>query len=145
MATTRRQVPRSTLFAALRRAWARDTSTDSEWSGQCPSRGQCAVTALVVQDYLGGRLLRADVEGISHYWNRVANTDIDLTRDQFAEFSPVNVTERGRDYVLSFRDTLIRYETIQKRVALILFEEQQDAGTAATRDRRNVASVHVNN
>lgn len=113
-------VTRGALFEALRDAWAADTSVDPRWSDVCRSRGQCAVTALVVQDYLGGHLMRAVVEGVSHYWNRLPEDDIDLTRDQFGAFAPVNVTERSRKYVLSFPDTATRYELFRRRVATIL-------------------------
>lgn len=108
------------LFAALREAWAADTSAQSTWSADCPSQGQCAVTALVVQDYLGGRIVRGEVEGVSHYWNRVAGEDIDLTRDQFVRFVLVNTSVRAREYILSFPDTARRYNTLRRRVAEML-------------------------
>lgn len=75
---------------ALRLSWRRDTSDDPEgwWSGN-PARGQCAATALVVRDWFGGVLLRADVErdGVPvqvHYWNRLpSGRQVDLTVEQF--------------------------------------------------------------
>jgi hypothetical protein len=111
---------RASLFAAIRHAWAADTSIDSEWSVTCPARGQCAVTALVIQDYLGGQLIRAEVEGVSHYWNRVKGGEVDLTRDQFTQFVPTAVAIRSRRYVLAFPDTIRRYKTLKERVAMIL-------------------------
>ena len=52
--------------------------------------GQCAVTALVVQDFLGGELIRAFVCGESHYWNRLPDgSELDLTADQFALYDLV--------------------------------------------------------
>jgi len=114
---------RASLLAAIRRAWAADTSIDSEWSATCPARGQCAVTALVVQDYLGGQLVRAKVEGISHYWNWIRGGEVDLTRDQFTHFAPTAAGIRSRGYVLSVPDTVRRYETLKERVAMILGQE----------------------
>lgn len=111
------------LFAAIRHAWAADTSTDPAWSTKCPARGQCAVTALVIQDYLGGKLMRAEVEGISHYWNQVRGDEVDLTREQFTKFEPGAIRTRSRIYVLSFSETVRRYETLKERVALILSQE----------------------
>ena len=60
----------------------------SEWSESNPTRGHCAVAALVVHDLLGGRLLCAEVavDGDKvgyHWWNRVAGADVDLTLVQF--------------------------------------------------------------
>jgi hypothetical protein len=114
---------KASLFAAIRHAWAADTSVDPAWSSTCPARGQCAVTALVVQDYLGGQLVRAEVDGISHYWNRISEEEVDLTREQFVGFAPVDINSRSRYYILSFSDTAKRYETLKARVAVALSQE----------------------
>jgi hypothetical protein len=114
------QVGSGSLFAVLRDAWTGDTSVDSSWTPTCPALGQCAVTALVVQDYLGGDLMRCEVEGTSHYWNLVDGVEIDLTRSQFNHFLPRHIAVRSRDYVLSSPDTMRRYETLRARVARIL-------------------------
>lgn len=113
----------ASLFAAVSHAWTADTSIDSQWSPACPARGQCAVTALVVQDYLGGELMRAEVEGVSHYWNLIDGVEVDLTRDQFARFAPEDMVMRPRRYVLSFPETMHRYKKLSARVAIILDEE----------------------
>jgi hypothetical protein len=80
------------LHAAIRASWCLETCdpTDTaEWSPDNPSRGQCAVTALVVHDLFGGELLEAEVhiqdgsqQGF-HYWNRLADAEVDFTREQF--------------------------------------------------------------
>ena len=80
--------------AAIRASWTLDSCdpTDApEWTPDNPSRGQCAVTALVVHDLLGGQLLEAEVRNADgspqgfHYWNRLAGVDVDLTRSQFRD------------------------------------------------------------
>ncbi len=82
------------LAAAIRRNWSLDTCDTvdvRDWHPGNPSRGQCGVTAFVLQEILGGDLLVADVlydsgalQGV-HYWNRLPNgTEVDLTREQFA-------------------------------------------------------------
>ena len=61
-----------------------DPSDAALWTPANPSRGQCAVTALVVHDLLGGLLLEAEVHHADgspqgfHYWNRLAGLDVDL-------------------------------------------------------------------
>lgn len=85
---------------ALRRSWALDTCDPIDvpnWSHERPSRGQCAATALVVRDLLGGELLEAEVhfpdgrrQGF-HYWNRLSDVDLDLTGDQFNDDELVQV------------------------------------------------------
>lgn len=101
------------------RAWAAETSVDpSGWSPTNPSWGQCAVTALNVQDIYGGKLMRAVVNGDSHYWNVTPDgQEIDLTKDQFGgEFEPIDVQERARFYVLSFPETAKRYHLLAARM-----------------------------
>ena len=105
---------------ALQHAWSRETTSDPDvWSPGCPAWGQCAVTALVVQDLFGGQLLRAQVEGASHYWNELeGGTQIDLTREQFEsnDFRPGPIETRSRDYVLSFPSTRSRYDQLHFRL-----------------------------
>jgi hypothetical protein len=73
-------------------AWGSDTcypDMSDEWTPENPSRDQCGMTALVVQDILGGDLIIAEVhvEGVQighHYWNRLPDgSEVDLTADQF--------------------------------------------------------------
>lgn len=102
----------------LEKCWGPDTSATPEWPQDCPSNGQCAVTALVLQDYEGGHLIRVRTLSGSHYYNRLADgTDADLTRDQFGpreEFGPPQ--ERTRAYLLSNPDTARRYWLLRGRV-----------------------------
>ena len=78
---------------AIRSAWSvwtADPVDQTAWSPSNPARGQCAVTALVIQDLLGGELLLADVthadgtpQGV-HFSNRLdGGAELDLTREQF--------------------------------------------------------------
>ena len=103
----------------LLRAWDYDTSADpTNWKEDNPAWGQCAVTALIIQDLLGGELLRGLVNGVSHYWNRLPNgQEIDLTIQQFNTINErTEPVVRERDYVLSFPDTAKRYELLKSRV-----------------------------
>lgn len=93
----------TTIERAIRDAWSLDTAEEDDgWTPDNPSRGQCDVTALVVQDLLGGDILGADVfldgeriEG--HMWNRlVSGVDVDLTRDQFKRGETVGEPRVGR-------------------------------------------------
>jgi 8-oxo-dGTP pyrophosphatase MutT (NUDIX family) len=83
----------TSLEHAVRAAWCRWTSDPVDqpgWSDANPASGQCASTALVVQDRFGGELLVAEVheadgsrQGL-HYWNRLPDgRELDLTREQF--------------------------------------------------------------
>lgn len=99
--------------------WNRCTSYDpTGWSTTNPAWGQCAVTALVVQDLFGGVVLRGFVNGIEHYWNRLPNeTEVDLTRAQFPEIRDVAaVTPVSREFILASPSTSGRYQDLRRRV-----------------------------
>ncbi|MEF2528822.1 MULTISPECIES: YunG family protein [Streptomyces] len=77
---------------AVRDSWSAETCTPeyrSRWTGENPARDQCGVTALVLNDLLGGELVRGEVHVDGelvdyHWWNRLgAGVEIDLTREQF--------------------------------------------------------------
>jgi hypothetical protein len=105
------------VVRALKASWDAETSSDPTWAASDPSRGQCAVSALVIQDEFGGDLIRAVVEGVSHYWNRLPNgSEVDVTRDQFDRWYPIDEAVRDRAYVLSFAETTARYATLRRRV-----------------------------
>jgi hypothetical protein len=82
----------SEIEDAIRAGWSAASCdpVDLPWSPANAAKGQCGVTALVVQDLLGGELLVAEVrhadgsrQGV-HYWNRLAGgAELDLTRTQF--------------------------------------------------------------
>ena len=114
------QSPIRTLAEDLRRSWSRATSSDPEnWSAHNPSLGQCAVTALVIQDAAGGELLRTTIGGVSHYWNRLpSGEEIDLTRGQFGEAADDDhpPEARSREYVLSYDATRERYDLLRRAV-----------------------------
>jgi hypothetical protein len=107
------------LEAALETVWSRATSADpAGWSHENPAWGQCAITALVVQDYLGGVLRRGEVGSISHYWNVLPSGDeVDLTRHQFGdEIEIANIESRTREYVLSHSQSARRYCDLARAV-----------------------------
>lgn len=77
---------------AVRASWGADTCDPvdlADWHPDNPARGQCGVTALVLNDLFGGDLVLGEVHVAGertgmHYWNRFATgLDVDLTRDQF--------------------------------------------------------------
>lgn len=107
------------LRTAVEAAWSAATSSDpEEWTPANPAWGQCAVTALVVQDVMGGRLLRTEVDGVSHYWNELpGGREVDFTKIQFGPDAVVRLGEpRERSYVLSFPATRRRYGELRRRV-----------------------------
>ncbi|MBD3783867.1 MAG: hypothetical protein IE926_13125 [Micrococcales bacterium] len=113
-------------------AWGPDTCYPSEreqWSPVNPARDQCGMTALVVQDVLGGDLVLAEVhvDGSKvghHYWNRLPDgTELDLTADQFRPEEEVvggEVVVRPPDAPRYHRE---QYELLRARVLASLEED----------------------
>jgi hypothetical protein len=129
------------LEVALLRSWREDTSSDHQnWKADNPAYGQCAVTACVVQDYIGGIIVWSEVSvqnpnwstslGVSHYFNRLDSSlesclaiEVDFTSRQFPKGTYIlkGIDKSGtfkstRDYVLSFEKTLLRYNLLKERV-----------------------------
>ena len=83
------------VLARIMGAWSRDTAQSPDlWSEATPSKGQCAVTAALVQELTGlpvvrGQAFLPDGSIESHYWNE----GLDLTLDQFPEGTRTEVRE----------------------------------------------------
>lgn len=108
----------------IRKAWGPDTAYGGAYDPNRPSVGHCAVTALVVQDVLGGEILRTRITGLgSHYWNLIpAMGEIDLTREQYHRDL---VIPRGevvaRSYLLEGQraieaGTEVRYQNLRRNI-----------------------------
>jgi hypothetical protein len=107
------------LSTVLSQSWSLETSYDpAGWSKHNCAWGQCAVSALIAQDLLGGDLLVGRVNGIEHYWNELPDgRQLDLTKQQFGQIASLEQPSRvTREYVLSFPDTRRRYERLRREV-----------------------------
>jgi hypothetical protein len=84
---------------ALERSWSARTSLCFS-PNAFPSYGQCAQTAIVIQEHFGGQILRTTGwhgKG-THFYNRIDGERIDLTADQFKM--------PGYSYDLRYEDNL---------------------------------------
>lgn len=124
---------REELAEFLRQCWERETSYDpTRWSPDNRAWGQCAVTALIVQDLLGGDLLRGSVNGVEHYWNRLPDlSEVDLTRHQFGHSARAQEPSTVlREYVLGYPDTRRRYDRL---VDIVLKKLETQPATSSPR------------
>lgn len=77
------------LEKILNISWSKNSSySPGDWTKDNPALGQCAVTALIIQDLIGGEIVWAKVlipngEKSSHYFNLINGTETDITRRQF--------------------------------------------------------------
>ncbi|WP_051379696.1 YunG family protein [Bradyrhizobium murdochi] len=94
------------LYRKLRDAWSAETS--SQWRSDNPAAGQCSVTALVIQDELGGAILKTDVNGA---WQR----RVDFTMSQFD--SPIGYDDLPSNRQEALDDTSMKqYELLLERI-----------------------------
>ncbi|MFC4322026.1 YunG family protein [Litchfieldia salsa] len=63
------------------KSWSLDSS--SKWSKENPAKGQCGVTALVVNDILCGEIRKTKLLDGWHFYNFINNKRYDLTASQF--------------------------------------------------------------
>jgi hypothetical protein len=86
----------SEIERALRASWGADTCSPDDldragWQPENAAWGHCDITALLLNDLLGGDLVVGEVyvDGVQqgfHWWNRLdSGIEIDLTREQFRQ------------------------------------------------------------
>lgn len=61
--------------------WSSETS--SLWSQDNPARGQCDVTAIVINECFGGEIRKTFINGEPHFYNRIDGVNYDFTASQF--------------------------------------------------------------
>lgn len=117
------------ISKALQASWGADTAYSPEdWSNDNKARGQCVISSLVVQDYLGGDLIRYEISQDqlheTHYMNQLSDgTVIDTTASQYTSAvsmkrKPIDSGEfvSIRDKRLADKSTATRYEILKRRV-----------------------------
>ena len=129
-----------TLTNVIRSAWnSETTSIPDEWDAETnPARGQCVPTALVVQDYMGGQIMRVMtyVNGgrETHYRNILPDgSSMDVSGDQYPETQVFSVAPvvgsveftTLRDYMLSYPATRHRYELLAAAVNELMALESE--------------------
>lgn len=107
------------LKSDIQKAWSRRTSADgSGWRPSNAAHGQCAVTALIVQDFLNGEIVRTVASlpqggKVSHYLNLLPNGQLlDLTASQFHRetvFQPAIWKADGSPNSTELRETAHQY------------------------------------
>ena len=109
------------LKKAIQKSWGVDTAYKDDipkWSTDNPAAGQCAVTALIIHDYFGGRIYSGmSQDGVVHYWNKIYGFKIDITRSQFKETKKfTNITKWIADDLLQTGNVRERYAILKERI-----------------------------
>lgn len=116
------------LYRDLRQVWCLETCSPglrSKWSETNPSLGQCSITALLVQEMLGGKVYGIPLpDGAVHCYNVIDDTVVDLASEQFGgkvlhydcRF------EQSRDAQFADSGKHERYELLRERLAALRAE-----------------------
>lgn len=111
------------LLSLLEKIWSKDTSYQpNRWTVDKPFIGQCAVTALLIQDIYGGEIIQGFVADESHYWNKISEViEFDATINQFLPTDKKVYNQIiSRDELLSNENTRNRYKLLQESYASLL-------------------------
>ena len=86
------------------------------WTEENKTLGMCAITSLIVNDYFKGEIAKIKVDGISHYFNIINDSIVDLTASQFNEkidYKDYKII--NREDVLT-EDTNNRYKKLKEKI-----------------------------
>ncbi len=101
------------IYEALIRSWSIETS--SKWTTENPAKGQCGVTALVVQDIYGGEIKKTKEREAWHFYNFIDGQRFDFTEAQFNEKLNYMDIESNREE--AFADTNEKqYSMLKKKI-----------------------------
>lgn len=110
------------LYDALSEIWCAETCAPrlrSEWTKENKTKGQCSITAFLVQDIFGGRVYGIPLEdGNYHCYNVIGECCFDLTSEQFGERAKEliyeNNPEQFREVHFAKEEKRQRYEKLCK-------------------------------
>ncbi len=113
------------LYDALSELWCADTCAPRmrhEWSRENKTKGQCSITAFLVQDIFGGSVYGIPLEdGSVHCYNTVGDCLFDLTSEQFGDRAEdlvyENNPEQFREVHFAKEEKRLRYEYLKKALA----------------------------
>ncbi len=102
--------------------WSAETCAPrmrSEWSPDNKTKGQCSITAFLMQDIYGGKVLGVPLEdGNYHCFNVVDGCVFDLTSEQFGNLrlDYNNRPEQFRETHFAKEEKRRRYELLKERL-----------------------------
>ncbi|MDA1523103.1 hypothetical protein PDJ99_07760 [Bacillus cereus] len=106
-------VKRKQIYETLIRSWSIETS--SKLTIENPAKGQCGVTALVVQDIYGGEIKKTKVREAWHFYNCIDGQMFDFTEAQFN--GKLNYMDMESNREEAFEDTNEKqYSMLKKKI-----------------------------
>lgn len=113
-------------YDLLSRVWCKETCAPrmrGGWSPENKTLGQCSITAFLMQDIYGGRVLGVPLgDGNYHCFNDVNGCVFDLTSEQFGEkkLDYENCTEQFRQIHFAKEEKKRRYEYLKSGLFKLL-------------------------
>ena len=110
------------LYDLLSDIWCAETCAPrmrERWSKDNPTVGQCSITAFLVQDLYGGKVMGVPLgDGNFHCFNVVGDCVFDLTSEQFGDrvLDYEHVTEQSREVHFAKEEKRQRYEFLRNKV-----------------------------
>ncbi|MGE7865128.1 YunG family protein [Bacillus paramycoides] len=102
------------IYEALRKSWSIETS--SKWTSENPAKGQCGVTALIVQELCGGEIKKTKIGEVWYFYNMVDEKRHDFTWSQFHKKLKYMDIKSSREE--AFADTNeIQYDILKEKIA----------------------------
>ena len=111
------------IYEVLIRSWSIETS--SKWTTENPAKGQCGVTALVVQDIYRGEIKKTKVREAWHFYNFIDGQRFDFTEVQFNEKLNYMDVESNREE--AFADTNEKQYSMSKEKLMKDFKSSFDS------------------
>ena len=115
-------------YDLLSKLWSADTCAPrmrGDWTPDNPTLGQCSITAFLMQDIYGGRVLGVPRAGGNyHCFNVVGDCVFDLTSEQFGNeaLDYENRPEQLREVHFAKAEKRARYEVLRGRLMKALGE-----------------------
>ena len=109
-------------YGLLSDIWCAETCAPrmrGEWSPENKTRGQCSITAFLMQDIFGGKVYGVPLgDGNYHCFNVVGSCVFDLTSEQFgdAKLDYTNCPEQLREVHFAKEEKRRRYEYLKTRL-----------------------------
>ena len=101
--------------------------SSTKWEEDSPWKGQCSVTALVVHNHFGGKILKTNIDGQWHFYNKINNQVFDLTSEQFSEqINYQNIESTLEEALLDTSQK--QYEYLKRQFAKYYFESNKKNG-----------------
>lgn len=126
----RGRTPRD-YYDLLSEIWCAETCAPrmrQDWTEENRTLGQCSVTAFLMQDIYGGKVLGVPLEdGNFHCFNEAGGCVFDLTSEQFGnrELCYENCPEQDRRVHFAKEEKRLRYEKLRAALTAALEKEEK--------------------